>query len=165
MKKTLFPILALLGGCSHSSLLELNKYGLGPADTVLIDLSFRDVKYDSSVLEGRIELYAMEDVDVPNILGWKTLILDRAWTCDTHDDIALAHVDYAANPDDRQDVLRLRKGDIYGGHMTFPVSLAKEGGPNCLRYEIVYAPDGQFHGSLAIKVAGTATRESAAPRP
>ncbi|NBD10404.1 MULTISPECIES: hypothetical protein [Corallococcus] len=164
MKKFL-ALLALLSGCSHSSILKLNEYGLGPADTALIDLTFRDVKYDGSMLEGRVELYAMEDVDVPNILGWKTLILDRAWTCDTHEDIGLAHVDYAANPDDRQDVLRLRKGDIYGGQMNFPVSLAKEGGPNCIRYEIVYAPDGQFHGNLAIKVAGTAKREPTAPSP
>lgn len=160
--KFVIPLIFALTGCAHPSGLRLNEYGLGPADADFIELMFKDVKYDGTTLDGRIEFHALDDIEIPNIANWKTLSLDRAWTCDTFDDVGLSEVDHAANPDNWQGVLRLRKGDFYGRHQKFYVSPQA---PDCIIFEILYAPDGQFGGHHTTKFKGTAKRESPPRQP
>ncbi|GMU06081.1 hypothetical protein ASNO1_23340 [Corallococcus caeni] len=154
--KFIIPLILVLTGCAHKSGLRLNEHGLGPSDADFIELMFKEVKYDGTTLDGQIELHALDDIEIPNILNWRTLILDRAWTCDTFDDVDLSEVDYATSPDTWQGVLRLRKGDFYGRHMKFYVSPQA---PDCIRFEVLYAPDGQFRGHHTTKVKGMAKRE------
>ncbi|MFY0566799.1 hypothetical protein ACN28E_23570 [Archangium lansingense] len=127
----------------------------------LLDPRFVDVQYDGYVLSGIMLLYAMADVYVPHVLDWRNLNVQKVWPCDSVEEVAeRLQVDYASVNEEPK-VLFLREGDFYGRRKNFPIfgeTYMPQGGPECIRYEIVYAPDGQFRGSYTLSIIGKVSK-------
>lgn len=163
LRSRLLTGVLLLSGCAPRPPIQLNEHGVGPtADVEVLEPSFVDVQYDGYVLSGTFMLYAMLDAHIPHVLDWRTLSVQRIWPCDhcckqVEDGV---HIDYAPVEEPPR-ILFLRKGDFHGRRLNVPLfakTYTPQGGPSCIRYELVYASDGNFRGPYTLSIMGEVSR-------